>query len=97
MGRCVLVRAWVHGFMLKIGRTDSFHRSCGGVQDDLRLARKGWVMEVRHIFREGNHYADHLANLAHEGTNGLVRLPNPPDSLLPSLHADALRHGKLRF
>lgn len=54
-------------------------------------------MEVRHIFREGNHYADHLANLAHEGTNGLVRLPNPPDSLLPSLHADALRHGKLRF
>ncbi|MBA0666109.1 hypothetical protein Goklo_002560 [Gossypium klotzschianum] len=44
-----------------------------------------------------NHYADHLANLAHEGTNGLVCLPNPPDSLLPSLHADALRHGKLRF
>nr|KJB74546.1 hypothetical protein B456_012G072900 [Gossypium raimondii] len=67
------------------------------IGDCLDLIREGWVMEVRHIFREGNHYADHLANLAHEGTNGLVRLPNPPDGLLPSLHADALRHGKLRF
>lgn len=67
------------------------------IGDCLNLIREGRVMVVRHIFREGNHCADHLANLAHEGTDGLVRLPNPRGSLLPSLHANAFRHGRLRF
>ncbi|MBA0726323.1 hypothetical protein Golax_002156 [Gossypium laxum] len=91
MRRCVLVRAWVHA------KDRTYGQPSTGVVGVFKMICEGWVMQVRHIFREGNHYADHLANLAHEGTNGLVRLPNPPDSLLPSLHADALRHGKLRF
>ncbi|MBA0601125.1 hypothetical protein Gorai_004312 [Gossypium raimondii] len=83
--------AWVHA------KDRTYGQPSTGAVGVFKMICEGWVMEVRHIFREGNHYADHLANLAHEGTNGLVRLPNPPDGLLPSLHADALRHGKLRF
>ncbi|MBA0823254.1 hypothetical protein Goarm_019996 [Gossypium armourianum] len=57
------------------------------------LANEGYMLEVRHILREGNHFADHLANLAQNGTDGLVHLHNP----LPLFLADVLRHGRTRF
>ncbi|MBA0676411.1 hypothetical protein Goari_017888 [Gossypium aridum] len=53
----------------------------------------GYMLEVRHILREGNHFADHLANLAQNGIDGLIHLHNP----LPLFLADVLRHGRIRF
>ncbi|KAK5846945.1 hypothetical protein PVK06_003246 [Gossypium arboreum] len=58
---------------------------------------KGWMVEVRRILREGNRCADHIANLPHEGMDGLVRLHSSPNSLLPLLHVDAHEHGRARF
>ncbi|KAG8474367.1 hypothetical protein CXB51_033833 [Gossypium anomalum] len=38
------------------------------VRDCLPMTGEGWVVEIRHIFREGNICANHLASLAQAQT-----------------------------
>ncbi|OMP01714.1 hypothetical protein CCACVL1_03019 [Corchorus capsularis] len=52
------------------------------VRDCLEIIEGGWIIEIRHVYREGNRCADCLAMLAHDAANGLSICPEPPDELL---------------
>ncbi|OMO81979.1 hypothetical protein CCACVL1_12120 [Corchorus capsularis] len=58
------------------------------VRDCLELIKGDWIVEIRHIFREGNRCADCLASLAHEAEKGLTIYNEPPQQLLPLLQDD---------
>lgn len=45
---------------------------------------------IRHVWREGNHCADKLANLAQKCAHGVLALTYPPAEILPLLQADKL-------
>ncbi|XVF10255.1 hypothetical protein REPUB_Repub07fG0166800 [Reevesia pubescens] len=59
------------------------------VHDCLHLMEGSWILEVRHILREGNKCADMLANIAQDSQIDVSMLQEPPTVILP-LQADDL-------
>ncbi|OMO61183.1 hypothetical protein CCACVL1_23704 [Corchorus capsularis] len=67
------------------------------IRDCLELINSDWIVDIRHICREGNRCADHLANLAHSTPNGVSLLEDPPDSITSLLEDDRAGRGVLRL
>ncbi|OMP14065.1 putative ribonuclease H protein [Corchorus olitorius] len=55
------------------------------------------LSSIRHLWREGNQCADHLASLAHSSSPGVTILDTPPLSLSPLLLKDSLGVDSLRL
>ncbi|OMO77546.1 hypothetical protein CCACVL1_14977 [Corchorus capsularis] len=66
------------------------------VRDCLGFIQGDWIVELRHIFREGNWCADCLALLVHDGDYGVSFYEERPGQLLHLLHKDQVRIGTLR-
>ncbi|MBA0610059.1 hypothetical protein Godav_010956 [Gossypium davidsonii] len=47
------------------------------IDGSLTLINEDWVIEIRHIFQEGNIYADHLTKLTQSFNMGLAWLVTP--------------------
>ncbi|CAN1188667.1 hypothetical protein LINPERHAP2_LOCUS39462 [Linum perenne] len=48
------------------GKLNLEHQHAGLVLRFKQLAERSWTIRLTHIYREGNHLADHLANKGHD-------------------------------
>ena len=75
----------------------SFHH-CNVLLNDCRwLLSRLQIIEVRHVFREGNQVADSLANLGCLADSSFRSFVTPPSEILPLLQFDCNRVGKTRL
>lgn len=54
------------------------------------LVKRQWVVQIRHVYREGNITADHTANKGFSIEEHLVSYNNPPSTLRHVLANDVM-------
>ncbi|CAN1191383.1 Putative ribonuclease H protein At1g65750 [Linum perenne] len=72
------------------GKSNLEHQHAGLVLRFKQLAERSWTIRLTHIYREGNHLADHLANKGHDLDYGTHTIRRDDDSVLYWARYDAM-------
>ncbi|CAN1782191.1 Putative ribonuclease H protein At1g65750 [Linum perenne] len=79
------------------GKLNLEHQHTGLVLRFKQLAERSWTIQLTHIYREGNHLADHLANKGHDLDYGTHSIRQDEASVLYWARYDAMGCAEQRL